>query len=218
MNTWYTNDLKNTYKWNVDGNWSTDELRRMNETATAIQAYADKITGGNGLDWMKKNMGGTTIAHPNPIIDLFAGKNRNTSWPWHTIYLAQGFQNFDLAHEMAEMWDLNTATGVTTGGYSNGVADQLNAHMGGNIMSDPWTCRYCNPNNYLGNIPNTNKWGDGSYANTATEDYFSESFSHMLYPLQVSGSYNMPAGIQTWLNEYITQGGPPAPPPLPPHG
>ena len=77
----------------------------------------------------------------------------------------------------------------------------MNEYFGGDIMSDPFACRYCNDGN-LGSIPPANQWTRG-YANTSTEDYFSESFSHVIYPNQQGSSAGMPSGAQDWLSNQI---------------
>jgi len=202
IDTKYLNDR---YNLNLKGKWSLRELDAMITTAQDIERYVDSIVGvGNGLEWMKKFMGGTTVAHAgkDTLAGLLGQGNRTTSWPWKEVYLNKGWSNEDFAHELAEMWDLNSSVSITTGGYYGGVADQLNAAFGGDIMSHPFACRFCYDGN-LGNMPLKNQWGSDSYANTATEDYFSESFSHMIYPNQAGDSWNMPNGVQDWLDKQI---------------
>jgi hypothetical protein len=72
-------------------------------------------------------------------------------------------------------------------------------------MSHPFACRFCNtPGNQASpHNPQNYLWNRGAYANSSTEDYFSESFSHMIYPHQVGDNAGMPTGVQDWLDWQI---------------
>lgn len=63
INSTYSKLIKDKFKWNLKGSWTTDELKTIYETGQDIEAYVDGLTGGKGLEWMLRAFANTTIEH-----------------------------------------------------------------------------------------------------------------------------------------------------------
>ncbi len=92
---------------------------------------------------------------------------------------------------MGHVWDMNTSI---LGSYIGGVGDKLNGAMGGNIMSNPFICRWCD-RSWPGN---PNIFPRYSYGNNSSADYQVEVFA-----LSVTGDNSVPGLAQDWMNAEI---------------
>jgi hypothetical protein len=205
----YSAGIADTYKWNLLGNWSLEELKAIYKAGRDIQTYVDKLTGGNGLDWMQHYLGETNISHPTDSTPSWVPRNRDSAMPGlvsgtgaNTVYLMDGWLkqmggSRELVHEMGHIWDTNT--GIVLYGVEYGVADQLNKAMGGNIRSNPFACRYCDWSGSANNYPfkGISDMGGPSYGNNSTADYFAETFALSIYPESIDP---VPAPAQSWMN------------------
>jgi hypothetical protein len=156
----------------------------------------DDLTGGSGLDWMQKYLGGVNINHIN--------SNRDSTLPGFgstTINLFGGWLSQDggarwLAHELGHVWDINTGLF----GIYGGVADQLNAEIGGYRMSNPFSCPFCDSSGF-DKIPVEHQYvPSAAYGNNSTADYLAESFALTIYP---GSGPQIPAGVQDWVEGQI---------------
>jgi hypothetical protein len=189
--------IKDQFKWVIKGkDWTAKELETIYQNGADILAYVNNITGGNGLDWMNKYLGSVNIQHYD--------SNRNSALPGigsSTVNLFRGWLTQDggarwLAHELGHVWDINTGFF----GVYGGVADQLNAAMGGHRLTDPSSCPFCD-----GSGPgNNNPWQGGAktYGNNSSADYLAESFALSVYPPS-SSDPQIPAGVQDWVEGEI---------------
>ncbi|NOH04083.1 MAG: hypothetical protein HND47_19995 [Chloroflexi bacterium] len=206
----YSNAIKDVYDWNLEGNWTLEELQTIYQTGRDIEAYVDGLTGGKGQEWMNAYLGGTTITHWSSkgamaLPDWLVGTN--------TIYL--GRQNFDsqiFAHELGHIWDINTSSyGPCVCGVVGGVADELNAVIGGSAFFRAPSIRWMNDNNSspIFTIPETVTYGNvtfynwfsgklGTYGNNSTADYLAESFSWNIYDHD-----NVPVLARAWVDTMI---------------
>jgi len=186
----YLKIIKERYDWTVKGDWTLKELETIYQVGRDIEAYADSVTGGNGLDWMHYAFGNTTIEHVD-----FADGHSDT---WPTVFgprirLNDNWLNdawgaeVVFAHELAHAWDINS--GLTASG-------EMNSDLGGSSG-----CFFCAPGE---GVPQWNplyhtKNGD-AYGNSARNEYFAEAFSAAVY----SPGY-VPAGVSEWIRLQMIQ-------------
>jgi RHS repeat-associated protein len=200
----YTNAITDVYKWNLKGNWNLKELEGIYNAGYQMQTYLDKLTGGNGLDWLNKYLGETNIAH-SASGPSWVPRDRDSAMPslasgngGNTVFLFENWQNQNsgsrwITHEMGHIWDINSGT-LIPGIIYGGIADQENAHFGGTNLSNPFVCRFCNDTG----PGNTNPWAKGLYGNNSSADYQAESFAVMIYQ-----DHPMPFGVQDWMQLQI---------------
>jgi len=206
-----TGDLKNLlsyqYDWKVIGNWKMKDMEAVTKAAEQIQSFVDGLTGGNGLGWMSKYLGGTNIVHSSnaPSGASWVPSNRDMTNPalitgtgTNTVYLIDNWVNQDggsrwLAHEMAHIWDINTSPLIP---FIGGTGDQLNSAMGG---TNQFVCRICEKNGANNNYPFE---GIGAllYGNNNTADYLAESFALSVYP---DSKNPVPGPARDWVNQTI---------------
>ena len=185
------------------------DMEAITKTAEKIQSYVDNLTGGNGLDWMNKYLGGTNIVHSSnaPSGASWVPNNRDMTNPAlitgtgaNTVYLMDGWLNQDggsrwLAHEMGHIWDINTSPLIP---FYGGTGDQLNSAMGGNISNNPLACRFCNDSGSQNKNPFPG--GRNNYGNNSFADYLAESFALSVY----HDSLNLvPGSAQFWVGQKI---------------
>jgi RHS repeat-associated protein len=199
----YKNAITDVYKWNLLGRWNLDELKAIYKTGSDIQTYTNTITGGNGIDWMNNNLGGINISHVGSDSPSYVPRGRDSAFPAllsgtgkQTVFLVGNWltANGDgqgsrwLAHEMGHVWDMHTGI---LGSYIGGVADKMNGAMGGNISSNPFTCRYCD-----GSGPGNTNIFTGGYGNNSSADYQVEVFALSVYPTDTNP---VPSAAQDWM-------------------
>jgi RHS repeat-associated protein len=177
--------LKEKYKWNVKGDdWTLQELQTIYRTGRDIENYVDGLTGGKGLTWMKKYLGGVSIFHGGD-------GGRSYAWPWRHIYLGKGWvrdykggdfwsPNQLLAHEFGHIWDMSSGNYLGIGG---GVGDDLMWAVWGDPTKSLRVFRYEKTGDPA--IPHGDaRWRksvNGGYGNGSVNDYAAEAFSWSIY-------------------------------------
>ncbi|MDL1943778.1 hypothetical protein FBQ99_15705 [Chloroflexi bacterium CFX2] len=208
----YSNAIEDVYDWNLEGNWTLEELQTIYQTGRDIEAYVDGLTGGKGQEWMSYFLGNTTIVHGENT-----GQFSQTlpSINGNTIYLGKGWLNGSwtpnrlLAHELGHVWDLNTANRVSVAGAIGGVGDDLNSLIGGTVSESDgihvW-CRRCDvrSNGYNPLIPSSYQYAQYSYANKSTADYLAETFAFAIYPKFNPGGGSDVGQAGFWVRFFIT--------------
>ncbi|HUI87221.1 MAG TPA: hypothetical protein VLX61_00725 [Anaerolineales bacterium] len=116
----------------------------------------------------------------------------------NTVYLFSGWLDQDggsrwLAHEMGQIWDINSSPIIPLYG---GVGDQLNKAMGGSILST----HPCHWGNKTGPGNNNRFKGPNSYGNNSSADYLAESFALSIYP---NNDDPVPDPAVGWVNDEI---------------
>jgi RHS repeat-associated protein len=148
----YHATLKKKYHWKVAADFKLDELKAIFKTAVDIENYVDKLSGGKGLSWILRILGGTRISHAGnsgqdsysvPWIGVRLGKDwlGKGSWEPHQL----------LAHEMAHQWDITTFFSAS---------QELGLSY--NKQNAPWTVT-------------------GGYGNKNSREYLAEAFSWSVY-------------------------------------
>jgi RHS repeat-associated protein len=208
--------LKEDYKWNLLGTWTLEEMRAIIQAAYDIQLYINSVIG-IGLDWMNKYLGGVNITHVDQNSSRYAPRDRDSALPAllsgtgaQTVFLRQDWLTYNgvgqgprwLTHELGHVWDMHTGV-LFTGGIYGGVADQMNGAMGGNIMSNPFACRYCGGSGAGNNDPFMGK-GGYSYGNNSSADYLAEVFALSVYP---DSTDPVPGAAQIWMVSKIQSEG-----------
>jgi RHS repeat-associated protein len=173
--------LSNLFGWNVSSNFSSDEIKKILETAIDILAAVTKLLNndsGLGLEWMRNNIGDLWIVKLDlpKIGDIWDGES-STSTPG-LIHLEPGWDKELLTHELGHTWDYNSTDYIDHQGAKYGLADDYNLAFGGT----PSGCRFCLSPGVSPNVPQSNllpyPYG---YGNRSTADYFAESFKLMIY-------------------------------------
>ena len=159
-------------------NWNLEQVVVISKAIDKMIKGVDDITGGNGQDWVIKNLGGSSIA-------LGQGILKNNSFVFSsTIHLPNGFENRTwnaidfstenmIVHEFGHVFD-NSFAGKEATWFGGGPGDYLLDFKGGKSTA-------------------LFRWGDGlsipdprdrfeikdgfGYGNTSAADYFAHSFS-----------------------------------------
>ncbi len=180
-------------------------LRLYLKVGQDIQKYVDKLTNGNGLDWIRKNLGNAIFClDPLATIDNTAYTIRNViSLPFNFEYDFWGYQAQDamgmLAHELGHVWDNNSSSNgdadLTGGGWADGL---FQAAGGTNLPTYRFT------GNLVTNklIPQKNQFQRGSYGNNSSADYFAQSFSDRVYANE--GPDTVPQIAQLWVDALVS--------------
>jgi hypothetical protein len=183
--------IKKKFKWDLEGDWSQEEVKTVYQTGNDILAYANDKTGGNGLDWMHSALGNTTIkhgdfsdGHSDTWPTLFGPRIRlnknwlNDAWGAEVVF----------AHELGHVWDINS--GLTNSG-------KMNRDLG----ESSW-CFFCAPGDRVPqwkSTYHTTPSGD-AYGNTKRNEYFAEAFSAAVY-----NPNDVPARGSAWLRLQMIQ-------------
>ena len=199
----FKTEIKSKFDWKVDDDFSLKELETIYQTGNDILAYANSVTGSNGLDWMHSAFGNTTIEHG------YASDGHSDAMPFYgesfgpRIRLDQNWlthwwgAKVVFAHELGHVWDI-----------SSGLADsgKMNSDLGGSS----W-CYFCSPGS---DVPQWNssyhKHNGDAYGNSGRNEYFAEAFAATVYnpndtPLGVSSWIEMQTSVD--LIEYLVPGG-----------
>jgi len=179
--------IKKKFKWDLEGDWSQEEVKTIYQTGNDVLAYANDKTGGNGLDWMHTALGNTTIKHG----DFSDG--HSDAWPFlgenfgARIRLNKNWLNdawgaeVVFAHELGHVWDINS--GLTNSG-------KMNRDLGGSS----W-CYFCAPGDGVpGWRSDYHRFNGDAYGNSGRNEYFGEAFSATIY----NPAYT-PAGVSEWI-------------------
>ncbi len=176
--------IKDQFRWNVKGNdWTLKELETIYQTGNDILAYADEMTGGNGLDWMHYALGNTTIEHVgfadgHSDAMPFLGENFGSRIRLNDNWLKGGWgASVVFAHELGHVWDINS--GFTYSG-------EMNRNLGGSS----W-CFFCAPGD---GVPQWRPEYHGGYGNSGRNEYFAEAFAATVYSPGI-----VPAGASEWI-------------------
>ena len=210
----FTRGIEDDFDWHVKGNWGLEDLKKIYWVGSDIKEHVENATGGNGNDWIKKNMGGTLIARNNASAPFYVQEGRPMTFPLVTstvpfglsgeIYLPGGWELQDLAHELAHVWDMKSGAY----GIGGGLTETMIVHFGADELNHliPW---FWNGVGLMG-IPNENRWsGQEAYANKDPMDYFAEGFAKTVYPNQTRWSSGIPNGVRAWIDLHIVIGNQP---------
>ncbi len=196
INSAYSKLIKDKFKWNFKGSWTTDELKIIYTTGNDIIRYVDGLTGGKGQGWLHQYLGGITIAHdyslPNnqaypsgtPLPSVPPGGIIYLNGNWTDGTKKGGWEPHQLlAHEIGHHIDCASGGRVglgCVGGGGDRLADYIGAEPGivrfdlaGSLsfLSDP-------------NIPLSYRWSQNvnqGYGNHSSGEYFAEAFSWNIY-------------------------------------
>ncbi len=194
--------LSDKYNWNLKGNnWKIDQAICVLKEAIGIKTEVDRITYGNGNEWMKKNIPSVDFYlddFPHKGMTLL-NKGQETSFvsPVSTIHLMDNFEKINIdehhvAHEVFHTIDNRSSTRIFPatilgGGYS----DRLATYVGGN----PNGIRFMNGTS---GIPIDMQWSidvNDGYGNHSTADYLAEAFVWTFF----NPSYCPDQAIVNWV-------------------
>jgi RHS repeat-associated protein len=203
------------FHWQIDADtWKNDDLANIYQAGKDIRTYVDNLTGGGGQKWMHQYLGGTKIdrAENNPY-KAFLAKGTSMGLPgWatgngeNTVYLASTNNIELIVHEFAHIWDANTGQ-ASPMGVVNGVADNLNKFIGGDVMSPRqggnrfvnWQGKWPSPS-----IPEEFRYpGENIYSNGSTADYLADSFVSNIYG-EPKADWRVNLWIQSTISLEIT--------------
>jgi RHS repeat-associated protein len=180
----YTYVVEKKYNWKLKGKFSLEEVKAIYQTGNDILAYADEMTGDNGLDWMHYAFGNTIIEHGyrddgrSITMPSFLGAKIALDRNWLTHWWGAEVL---FAHELGHVWDINS--GFTASGA-------MNKSLGGSS----W-CFFCAPGS---GVPQWDPFyhpdnGD-AYGNSSRNEYFAEALSAAVY-----NPDNVPTGALEWM-------------------
>ena len=198
-NTTVAQILQKMYGWTFEGTWSDQDISAILDAAVAIRIYTDKLTNGQGLNWMHHYMGNVTFDHNGWIPNReYVEQNK--------IHLIAGtFNAPGVVHELGHIVDNSSSpdgNGVMTGG---GASDALNQAIGGHVSGAlPYEpVRWLNLNlSWLRpiTIPASERFlgANNFYGNGATADYFAETFRSNVW-----GAGDAPEKASAWMDGFI---------------
>ena len=173
-------------------NFSTNAVIEISHAIKSIEVGVNNVSNGNGLNWIRKNLGGTTITN----IKWNDPLRKESHVYENTIYLprdfeTKGWRSLDgtietmIIHEFSHVWDNNSNptpdwgnAAVLGGGYSD--------HLMSFIDAEPrLVLRFIGGIKYNENrwkIPL--EWSDRNeyldYGNNSTADYFANTFTGVI--------------------------------------
>ena len=202
----YKGTIEGIYGWNLEGSYTSYELKIIYQAGQDILSYVNKLTNGNGAVWMQKNIGEVTLHSNSWESDVMSKINQgNTSFvfPSSDIWLAPKFETGSaghIVHEIGHVVDnkiaanLSNDLGLATL-WGGGPSDLLISYLGGSPAGVRfWFGNFELPKQYHYIYPNdVSTYGNNSYA-----DYFAEGFRNTIY------SNHLPSGVvKLWIDALI---------------
>ena len=211
----YTYVIEKKYNWSLKGDWSLNDVKTIYQTAQDISNKVDEILGsGVGDNWMEAYLSDVVFAHRSsnePWVVSQAPEDYATTIPWYAsnigqtaIFLPANWNKRLVAHELGHVWDINTAYAVLPTGAVGGVADELNALMGGSVSTKTFALRYY-PNSGNSTIPLNVQYTQGQYANNSSADYLAETFAYTIYSPSNIDVFGKAYPAMGWI-QYIMRG------------
>ena len=195
----YETRIKFKFGWTCWGKWSPLELKIIYKTGARIEKYINKITHGNGSDWIKSNFGNLKLVHGNlfgasfalpGIVNLSPG-GWFKSIPWY----ADANPEQHLAHELAHVWDFRVGATKSLLKFMdvdtfwlNPISAYFNYSGKPPLSLIPLDARFAN------NVKR-------GYANGAAGDYLAETFGWTIIdPSKLPTHYDK---AQIWLKQEL---------------
>jgi len=194
------NWLKQSYNWNMVGDWKIRQLGHVMHAGYQINQYVSTLRGGMGIEWMRKYLGGTNF-HIGGWNETFLKSNVGPTA--YEVRLLTGFETMKFSSktnsgmiilELGHVLDNRVANNrffpaVIFGG---GPADALIRFVGGEPTK---------PLRFLGdvNIPAEQRFVNFPYGNNSSADYFAQTFAILIVD---TGKEPELAGM--WMNAFIS--------------
>ncbi len=172
-------------------NWTLRQIATVYHATNTMIGGIDNITGGYGSQWVKKNLGGSSIVlggadcnnlfHSSCVVQstvhLLSDFDDKIKYNWSNSAIYGSLQNM-IIHEFGHVWDnriQNPKFGEATW-IGNGPSDALINFIGGYSRA---LVRWWNDSLYLNDplqdgFRNVNGFG---YGNNSAADYFAHSFT-----------------------------------------
>lgn len=190
-----------TFGWKFAAVLPVLKSTALEQAANDVLAYADQVTGGNGLSWMQQLFPNLSIhlgGLPQWVVTRFNRAPTSLVFPKTSVWLVPDFDRFmhptrHLVHELAHVID-NRLSGrlLPATFFGGGPADELARFAGGNPRGLRFRNGSCG-------IDTGFLWPQGFYGNSATAEYFAEVFAHVIYE---PDSLPNP-GLKDWLDKNI---------------
>lgn len=178
--------LEAEYGWKTTSSFTADHLTLLLQAAGDLHAFADRMSDGAGLIWMRRWLSPVTFhlgGAPHVVASWFSKHPMSLVFPRRDVWLGRQFTGLTnprqhIIHELAHVLD-NVQSGrrLPAVFFGGGPADRLALEMGGR----PKGLRFSNG---ICGIPTENQWSPfagGGYGNHATAEYFAEAFVWSLY-------------------------------------
>jgi hypothetical protein len=175
-----TSDLLNTieqsYGWKVDGNYTSEQLNTILKAGGWIENYVMRLTGGNGQDWIKKNLPDTTFHINGKLINsAYQIKIRGFVFPYNGVYLPDKFTAFVVVHELGHVLDNNLGGDKPAVWFGGGAADQMLKDLGGHPEQVPFP--HClDRSDYISKYAGPESWPDYMNGGRNPADDFADTF------------------------------------------
>jgi hypothetical protein len=184
------------FNWEVEGEWSKDELLIILEAGKDIRSFIDTTCVMSiGAKWIRNYLS-TTFTHGNRINELLG---RSTT-QWREVELYNVFDKETVVHELGHILDVHTgsSTGFPTTWRGGGAADELIKYLGGIPLGVRWL--------QIGilKLPAEYRWKfPNEYGNSASAEYFAETFRYAIYdPMRIPGGTS-PGGPYAFMQVFI---------------
>jgi hypothetical protein len=199
----------------VTQNWDADTLEIVRLSLLLMERGLDRITGKQGGEWIRKNLGGTQISLGSDesfLGNAFVMKkvfNGRAHVIGNRVYLPLNFYasawrkprgNSDLwiIHELGHVWDNRSAHGwgsILGGGYG----DQLLKYMGGSVKGFP-LFRFMDNSLEINRECAFNCGGSLDYGNNSPADFFANNFVAAITLPKAKG---VPTAARGWMSDLI---------------
>jgi len=214
----YRKAILKDYKFNLlTGAWKKDQAQLVLESLELMRAGLDRITGGRGREWMRRNLGGVSLSigsdktiWGNRLImeRFFAGRSHVTG---NRVYLAGDFQRYPwrvpgsggdlwMIHELGHVWDDRSAHGVGTL-FGGGYGDALMRHVGARSKAF-LRLRFIDQSLVIDPVNAFGSKGHFGYGNNSPADYFAHAFA---VTIALPGEPNLPRLAESWMIDLINR-------------
>jgi hypothetical protein len=193
------------YGWRIFGDFNTKQVSTLYSAAAAIDKYVDKLTGGNGYQWMRDNIGDVNILRDNYLTEKLNAQG--FVFPNNIVHLADGFTEQLVAHEVAHVFDNHVAS-QTQGGFDatfigGGPSDAMVSALGGRPgFCIPRFISILGKGNYQNYIAGPYSWLGDVYGNNSVADDFADTFEYAIYYPSRAPQYRL-----LWMNSFISISG-----------
>lgn len=209
--------LKN-FKINlVTGKWKKVQAQVILDTLELLQSALDRITGGQGRQWIVRNLAGAKISigadksllgNKFVLGRLFSGRSHVTA---NRVYMAHDFHQHPwrvpgsaadlwIIHELGHVWDDRSAHGLGTL-FGGGHGDALMHHVGGRSTAF-LGMRFVDKSLKIDPVCAFGNKGYFGYGNNSPADYFANTFA---VTLALPGDPNTPPGVEFWMIDLINR-------------
>jgi hypothetical protein len=131
--------IEQKYDWNVDGDYTDENLMTILEAGALIESYVTDLTGSQDQAWIKTYLGNAEF-HINGALTNSAREHKIKGFvfPNTDIYLPAKFTARVVIHELGHVLDNNQGETISSVWFGGGPADQMIKDCGGHPEEIPF--------------------------------------------------------------------------------